>query len=90
MVRQADQRHPLREPELSAKNFWCAGHLVEPAAIETGGFRRTQQFQALRHFLQHRARNGAGQRGIIPTGKPGIDIPDIAADAAQRCDHGVD
>ena len=66
MVRQADQRHPLRKPELSAENFWGAGHLVEPAAVETGGFRGAQQFQALRHFLQHRARNSPGQRRDNP------------------------
>ena len=90
MVRQADQRHPFGKPELPSENFWRPRHLVEPAAVEAGGLRGAQQFQALRHFLQHRAGDGAGQGRVIPAGEPGVDIADIAAHAAQRRHHGVD
>ena len=90
MVRQADQRHALGKPELPAKDLRRAGHLVEAAAVEAGGLGGAQQLQALRHFLQHRAGHGAGQGRIIPAGEPGVDVPDIAADAAQRRHHGVD
>ena len=39
------------------------------------------QLETLRQFLDHRARQRAGQRRIIPAREPGIDIADIAAHA---------
>ena len=90
MVRHADQRHPLGKAELFSEYFRRAGHLVEPAAVESGSLRGAQQFCALRQFFQHRAGQRAGQRRIVPTGQPRIDIADIASPAAQRRHHGID
>ena len=90
VMRHADQRHPFGQAELPGENFRGAGHLIEPAAVKAGGFGGAQQFQALRRFLQHRTGNRAGEIRVIPTGQPGVDIPDIAPDAAQRRHHRVD
>ena len=83
VVRQADQRHALGKTKLACEQLRRPGHLLEAAALEAGGFGGTQQFQALRHFLEHRTRQRARQCRIIPTGKPGVDVADVAAEAAQ-------
>ena len=90
VMRHADQRHSLGKAELPGEDLRRAGHLVEPAAVKTGGFRAAQQLQALRRFLQHRTGNRAGQIRVIPTGQPGVDISDIAPHAAQRRHHRID
>ena len=90
VMRHADQRHALGKAELAAEDFRRARHLVEAAAVEAGGLRGAQQLQALRQLLQHRARQRAGQRRIIPAGQPGVDVAGVASDAAQRCHHRVD
>jgi len=64
VMRHADQRHALGEAELPTENLRRARHLVEPAAVETGGFRGAQQPQALRHLFQHRTGNGPGQIAV--------------------------
>ena len=89
-MRQADQRHALGKPELAGEDFWRPRHLVEAAAVEAGGLRGAHQLETLRQFLEHRARQRAGQRRIIPAREPGIDIADIAAHLAQRRHRRVD
>jgi len=90
VVGHHDQRHAPGKAELLAQDLRRAGHLVEPAAVETGGFGGAQQPQALRRFLQHGARQRARQRRIVPTGQPSEDVGDVAAHAAQGGNHRLD
>src|SRR5438876_1777057 len=78
MMRHADQRYALGKAKLPAKDFRGAGHLIEPAAVKSGGLRGTKQPETLRRFLQHRAGQRPRQGRVIPTGEPGCDISDIA------------
>ena len=90
VMRQADQRHALGKPELAGEDFWRPRHLVEAAAVEAGGLRGAYELETLRQFLDHRARQRAGERRIIPAREPGIDIADIAAHLPQRRHRRVD
>ena len=90
VMRQADQRHALGKPELAGEDFWRPRHLVEAAAVEAGGLRGAHELETLRQLLDHRARQRAGERRIIPAREPGVDIADIAADLPQRRHRRVD
>jgi len=90
VMRQADQRYAPGKPELAGEDLRRPRHLVEAAAVEAGGLRGTYELKTLRQFLDHRARQRAGQRRIIPAREPGIDIADIAADLPQRRHNSVD
>ena len=90
VMRQADQRHAPGKPELAGEDLWRPRHLVEAAAVEAGGFGGAHELKTLRQFLDHRARQRAGQRRIIPAREPGIDIADIAAHLPQRRHRRVD
>ena len=90
MMRHADQRRAFRKPELPRQEFWRAGHLVEATPVEGCCICEAHQLQALRRFLQYRARHCARQRRIIPTREPGVDVAEVAPDAAQRRNHRVD
>jgi hypothetical protein len=89
-MRHADQRHTLGKTELPCEDLRRAGHLIETAAIESGGLGGSDQLQALRQFLQYRAGQRPRQRRIIPGGEPCRDVIDIASHAAQRGDHRID
>src|SRR5947208_12473422 len=90
VMRQADQRYALGKPELAAEDLWRPRHLVEAAALKAGGLRGAYKLKTLRHFLDHRTRQRAGERRIIPAREPGIDIADIAAHLPQRRHRCVD
>ena len=90
VMRQADQRHALGKPELAGEDLWRPRHLVEAAAVEAGGLGGAHELKTLRQFLDHRARQRAGQRRIIPAREPGIDVADIAAHLPQRRHRSVD